>query len=63
MEGWIPYEERQNYLLEADVAVVINSDHTENHFSYRIRMVDFIWAALPVISTRGNYFSDLIDRE
>ncbi len=63
MPGWIPYDKRQNYLLEADAAVVTFNDHIENYFSFRIRIIDYLWASLPIISTKGNIFSDLIEKE
>jgi glycosyltransferase involved in cell wall biosynthesis len=58
---WTPYDERQNYLLEADVGVSLHFAHLETHFSFRTRLLDYIWAALPVIVTRGDVLSTLIE--
>ncbi len=58
---WTPYEERQNYLLEADVGVSLHFAHLETHFSFRTRLLDYIWAGLPTIVTRGDVLSDLIE--
>jgi glycosyltransferase involved in cell wall biosynthesis len=60
-EEWIPYEERQNYLLEADVAVSTHLDHLETAYSFRTRILDYIWAAVPVVATKGDALADLID--
>lgn len=57
-EGWVPYEQRINYLLEADVAVNTTLDTFENEFSHRTRVVDHILAGLPTIATKGDYLSD-----
>jgi len=57
---WTPYEERQNYLLEADAGVSLHFSHVETHFSFRTRLLDHIWASLPTIVTRGDVLSDLI---
>lgn len=57
-EGWVPYEQRINYLLEADVAVNTTLDTFENEFSHRTRVVDHILAGLPTVATKGDYLSD-----
>jgi hypothetical protein len=62
-EGWVAYEERQNYLLEADVGVSTHLDHLETAFSFRTRILDYIWAGLPVVATRGDTFGNLIEAE
>lgn len=59
---WAPYEDRQNYLLEADAGVSLHFDHLETKFSFRTRILDCFWAALPVITTRGDSLSDVIER-
>jgi glycosyltransferase involved in cell wall biosynthesis len=60
---WTPYNERQNYLLEADVGISLHFAHLETHFSFRTRLLDYIWAALPIIVTRGDVLSSLIERQ
>lgn len=59
---WVPYEERQNYLLEADVGVSLHLDHIETIFSFRTRVLDYIWARLPMVVTRGDEMSELVER-
>ena len=59
---WTPYDERQNYLLEADVGISLHFAHLETHFSFRTRLLDHLWASLPTIVTRGDVLSDLIER-
>jgi len=57
---WVPYQMRQNFLLEADAGVSTHFDHVENRFSIRTRALDYIWAGLPLIMTDGDYISRLV---
>ncbi len=61
-EGWIPYEERVNYLMDADIAVSAHFDLPETRYSFRTRILDYLWCGLPVLSTGGDPLSDMIDR-
>jgi glycosyltransferase involved in cell wall biosynthesis len=58
---WVAYEERANYLLEADVAVSTHVEHVETAFSFRTRVLDYLWAGLPVVATRGDDLGAAID--
>jgi len=60
---WTPYHERQFYLLESDLAVISHLAHIETHFSFRTRVLDCIWAGLPLIITEGDAMSDLVKTE
>jgi GT2 family glycosyltransferase/glycosyltransferase involved in cell wall biosynthesis len=60
-DGWVPYEERANYLLECDIGVSCHLEHIETTFSYRTRVLDYFWAELPVIVTRGDALSQLVE--
>lgn len=62
-ETWVPYEERQNYLLDADVGVSTHFQHIETTFSFRTRILDYLWAGLPIVATEGDSFGDLVARE
>jgi len=57
---WVPYAERENYLLEADVGVSLHRDHLETRFSFRTRFLDYVWAGLPIVATRGDVLSDQV---
>ena len=60
---WVPYEERDNYLAEADLAVVSHPGHIETHFSFRTRVVDCIWAGIPIITTSGDAMADWVKQD
>jgi len=61
-QGWVPYEERQNFLLDADAGISIHFDHLETHYAFRTRMLDYLWAELPIISSARDVFAELIER-
>ena len=50
-DQWVRYEDRVNYLLEADVGVSANFPQVETRFSFRTRILDCIWASLPVAAS------------
>jgi glycosyltransferase involved in cell wall biosynthesis len=58
---WVPYAERHEWLLEADLGVSTHRDHLETRLAYRTRMLDYIWSGLPVVCTRGDVFADLVE--
>lgn len=57
-DGWVPYDERGSYLADADVAVSTHLAHIETHFSFRTRVLDYLWAGLPMVLTGGDTLSD-----
>ncbi len=61
--GWVPYAERGQWLAEADLAVSAHRDHLEARYAHRTRLLDALWAGLPVVTTRGDALAELIERE
>ncbi|HEX3623420.1 MAG TPA: glycosyltransferase [Acidimicrobiales bacterium] len=59
-EGWVDYEDRQNYLLDADVGVSTHLDHIETAMSFRTRVLDYLWASLPTVATGGDALAEMI---
>ncbi|HET9077725.1 MAG TPA: glycosyltransferase [Acidimicrobiales bacterium] len=57
-EGWVPYDQRAAYLLDADVAASTHLAHLETRFSFRTRVLDYLWAGLPAVLTEGDTLSD-----
>jgi glycosyltransferase involved in cell wall biosynthesis len=62
-DEWVAADDRQNYLLDADVGVSTHFQHVETTFSFRTRMLDYLWAGLPIVATGGDTFADLITAE
>ncbi len=55
---WVPYAQRVAYLLEAEVGLSLHFDHIETRFAYRTRLLDYIWAGLPMVVTQGDVLGD-----
>jgi hypothetical protein len=62
-ESWVSFDDRQNYLLDADLGVSTHFQHVETTFSFRTRILDYLWAGLPIVTTEGDSFGDLVERE
>ena len=60
---WVALDDRQNYLLDADVGVSTHLDHIETEFSFRTRILDYLWAGLPIVATAGDSFAEVITAE
>ncbi|HUH07489.1 MAG TPA: glycosyltransferase [Egibacteraceae bacterium] len=63
LDEWVAYDQRGEYLLDADVGVSAAMDSLETTLSFRTRVLDYIWAGLPMVTTRGDTLSDLIQRK
>jgi GT2 family glycosyltransferase/glycosyltransferase involved in cell wall biosynthesis len=62
-DSWVDYSTRHNYLLEADAGVSTHRSHLETEFSFRTRILDYLWAGLPMVVTQGDHFAELVERE
>jgi GT2 family glycosyltransferase/glycosyltransferase involved in cell wall biosynthesis len=62
-ETWVPYAERQNWLLDADCGVTTHYEHVETTFAFRTRVLDYLWSGLPIVTTDGDSFADLVRAE
>lgn len=59
-DRWVPYAERSSYLLEADIGVSAHLAHVETRFAFRTRLLDYIWAGLPMVVTAGDTLADIV---
>jgi hypothetical protein len=62
-EGWVPYENRADWYLEADVGVSTNFEHIESHFSFRVRFLDYLWCGLPILCSSGDILAEAVERD
>ncbi|HQE92795.1 MAG TPA: glycosyltransferase [Anaerolineae bacterium] len=60
---WVPHSEWPNYLLEADVGLSLHFDTLETRLAFRSRMLDYMWAGLPMVVTGGDATGDLVARQ
>ena len=57
---WVPYHQRADCLLEADLGLSLHLDLVETRFSSRTRLLDYLWAGLPMVVTGGDPLADLV---
>ncbi|MGH2583822.1 MAG: glycosyltransferase family 4 protein, partial [Dehalococcoidia bacterium] len=60
-DGWLPYDDSGRAMLEADIGVSTYFENLETHFSYRTRLIDFLWAGTPVVCTRGDVIAEMVE--
>ena len=60
-KDWVALDDRHNYLLDADAGVSTHYEHVETTFSFRTRILDYLWTELPMVTTRGDSFAELIE--
>lgn len=61
--GWVPYERRGQLLLDANVGVSLHQDDVETRYSFRTRVLDYLWAGLPIVTTTGDSLAELVAAE
>lgn len=61
--GWVPYDERQAFLKEASAGISAHFDSLETRFSFRTRVLDYLWSGMPILTTRGDGMAELVARE
>jgi GT2 family glycosyltransferase/uncharacterized protein (DUF433 family) len=58
---WVSYKDRERFLSEADISITLHPIHVETRFSLRTRVLDAIWARIPVIITNGDITSEWVN--
>lgn len=51
---WVDYDDRVDYLLESDMAIITTKDVAEVRLAFRSRVLDHYWTGLPTITTEGD---------
>jgi glycosyltransferase involved in cell wall biosynthesis len=59
--GWWPWHEYLEHLQDADVGVSLNAATLEGRYASRTRVLDYLVAGLPVVCTRGDTMSALVE--
>jgi glycosyltransferase involved in cell wall biosynthesis len=62
-DRWVPYADRDSWLMDAACALSTQQDHLEARYSFRTRLLDCFWAGLPVVCTQGDELSERVSRE
>lgn len=61
LDGWVDYDQRASYLMDADVAIHADKESLETRLSHRTRVLDNLWAGLPTICNRGDYLAQVLE--
>lgn len=60
-ERWVPYQQRGDVLLEADIAVSLHQENLEARYAaIRSRILDQLWAGLPSVVSEGDEAARLL---
>ena len=62
-DRWVPYAEREAWLGQAACALSTHAEHLEAHFAYRTRLLDCLWAGLPIVCSSGDDLAGRVERE
>jgi glycosyltransferase involved in cell wall biosynthesis len=62
-DEWVPHEQRGGWLAEADIGVSAHFDTLETRFALRTRVLDYLWAGLPIVTTGGDVLGELVEKE
>jgi glycosyltransferase involved in cell wall biosynthesis len=54
LDDWVPYDERHDYLREADIGLTLHRHADEAQVASRHRYMDYLWAELPCVLGRGD---------
>ena len=51
---WVQFHDRGNWYLDADMTILANQPGIENAVAWRTRVVDYLWARVPVATNGGD---------
>jgi glycosyltransferase involved in cell wall biosynthesis len=57
---WIPYADWSGALLESDIALTLHFDTLETRLAFRSRILEYIWAGIPIVATQGDETSNIV---
>ena len=60
---WASSTDRWNIYEESEFAVVTSFETSESAMSYRMRIIDFLYGGLPVICTKNDELSEIIEKK
>jgi len=61
VRGWLPYAEVKHFLAQSYLGLCTYRTNAETYYAHRTRFSDLIWAELPIVCTRGDILSALIE--
>jgi glycosyltransferase involved in cell wall biosynthesis len=58
LQDWIPYEERYDYLKDADLGITLHRSDQEARLAARARYMDYLSVGIPCVLGRGDEVAD-----
>ena len=58
LDEWVPYDERDRYIADADVGLTLHAAGPEAALAARARYMDYAWASLPSVLAHGDEVAD-----
>lgn len=55
---WVDFSDRINWYQNANVVISINNTGDENIYSWRTRVMDYVWGEIPMLTNGGDPLSD-----
>lgn len=59
---WLPYADWAHVLQECSIALSLHYDSAETRLAFRSRMLEYIWAGLPIVATCGDATSEIVTK-
>lgn len=60
---WVDFNERLDWYSGANCVISINNPGSENHYSWRTRVMDYVWGELPMITNGWDPLSESLVAE
>lgn len=60
---WVDFNDRINWYKHADVVISLNQPGEENGFSWRTRVMDYVWGEMAIITNGGDPLSNELIEE
>jgi hypothetical protein len=60
LDEWVPFAHRGHYLREANAGISAHRPGIETRLAFRTRLLDYVWARLPVICSAGDSLGETI---
>ena len=62
LDDWIPYDERHDYLRDADIGLTLHRHGSEARLAARARYMDYLSSGLPCVLGRGDETAEEFER-
>lgn len=60
---WVDFNQRLDWYKNANVVISLNQDGEENIYSWRTRVMDYVWGNLPMLTNGGDPLSNQLLQE